>query len=508
MRFFPLRLPAFNSLFGVAVRRGDGCRALRRRKAVFEALSPRAMLSGHGLSGHMLSAHSPALHLNSSPGTQPAVVSPASHPLVAAVSPSPHTGAATKSQSALLHSGGGYSGGPKMFSSAGALSILASLGNYGSGTLQVTVANNYTSETPVRGGTFNLGGTTVAGIGTTNLNFGGGASLLMGGAETLTLNGGSTVTSAAPVTAGGTFNLNTGSTINGGTLLNVPATPGQPATAGSMTYGGILVNNGTLNNGTLTLGAGTLSVSPPTTTVVATGSIPGDPSGGLTLANGTLNWQPGTAVLGSGVANLVTGGTLDLATATGTTFTAGTLSLNTGSTISGTGTDMIASDGILNSGTLTLIGGPVIPISATAGFNGTYSVITSRPIAATGAGTLELAGTVSDLSNPPPSAGRVQVINNSVLDLPRPTPSVGFDSGPIIDGSSLTANHIVQGALIIDPTSPGASTVTISASDPSGNPLAGGLTPAVSLALAASAAPAPFGSTTLTTGDDSPSAAV
>lgn len=380
MRFFPLKLPAFNSLLGVAARRGDGCRALRRRKAVFEALSPRAMLSGHGLSGHMVSAHSAALHFNSSPGAQPAIVSSASHPSIAAVSSSPHTGPASKG--ALLHSGAGYSGGSTMFSSAGTLSILASLSNYAGGTLQLTVANNYAGETPVLGGTLNLSGT-----------------------GTLILNSPTGTYPGATTVIGGTINLNTGSTTNGVVLQTVQASPTQPLT--------------------------------------------------------------------------------------------------------GTGT--IASNSILNSGTLTLSGGTLMPISGTTAFNGTDS--DTRPIVSTGTGTfdegtLELAGTVSDLSNPSPGACRVQVINNSVLDLPRPTPGGEFDSRPIIDGSSLTANHIVQGALVIDRTNPGASTVTISASDPSGNPLASGLTPAVSLALAASAAPAPFGLTTLTTSGDSPSDAV
>ena len=246
MRFFRLKLAAIDSLVGAWPRRERGQRPARIRRAAFESLSPRAMLSGHGLSGHMISAHSAALHITSSPAAQPAVVSSASHPSVAAVSSSPHAGSTTKIPGALLQSGSGYSGGPMMFSSAGTLSILASPSNYGGGTLQLTVGNNYTGETPVSGGTFNFvpGGTTIADIGTTNL--GGGLNMSMGGTGTLTLSGSPIETYPGTITANGVaISLDTGATTTSGTTLG---------------SGSTLVDGGTLrfnNSGsTSTIGTG------------------------------------------------------------------------------------------------------------------------------------------------------------------------------------------------------------------------------------------------------------
>src|SRR5690349_7148024 len=95
MRFFPLKFASLDSLLGTAPRRNSARRALRTRKAVFETLSPRAMLSGHGLLGHMVSAHSAGSHFASSPAPQVAIAGSASHPL-ALVAGSPHNGSALK----------------------------------------------------------------------------------------------------------------------------------------------------------------------------------------------------------------------------------------------------------------------------------------------------------------------------------------------------------------------------------------------------------------------------
>ena len=90
--------------------------------------------------------------------------------------------------------------------------------------------------------------------------------------------------------------------------------------------------------------------------------------------------------------------------------------------------------------------------------------------------TLELAGSVSALAN---GANRVNIMNKSN------TPGIlvsgtnqqvggidGSGTTQVNAGSDLTANHIVQSAIIVGGTSKNPGLVTIDASDASGNPLA------------------------------------
>jgi hypothetical protein len=75
-------------------------------------------------------------------------------------------------------------------------------------------------------------------------------------------------------------------------------------------------------------------------------------------------------------------------------------------------------------------------------------------------------------------------------------------------GASLTANHIIQNALVIGGTSAAAATVTIAASDATGNPLSssGGLAvagspePSASFGAAGPAAPSGAGANSLSGG--------
>ena len=89
--------------------------------------------------------------------------------------------------------------------------------------------------------------------------------------------------------------------------------------------------------------------------------------------------------------------------------------------------------------------------------------------------TLELAGSVSALAN---GANRVNITNNSnapgVLVSSTNQQVGGIDGSgttQVNAGSDLTADHIVQGALVIGGTSKNPGLVTIDASDASGNPL-------------------------------------
>lgn len=98
----------------------------------------------------------------------------------------------------------------------------------------------------------------------------------------------------------------------------------------------------------------------------------------------------------------------------------------------------------------------------------------------TGSATLDLAGSVSALSSTSSPAARVNVLNNSSasagLLVEGTSQQVGAIDGTgttqVNAGSDLTANHIVQGALVIAGTSGSPATVTIAASDANGNSLA------------------------------------
>ena len=108
--------------------------------------------------------------------------------------------------------------------------------------------------------------------------------------------------------------------------------------------------------------------------------------------------------------------------------------------------------------------------------------------------TLELAGSVSALAT---GSNRVNIVNNSTsagVLVSGTLQHVGnIDGGgttQVNAGSDLTANHIVQSALVISGTAGSHGLVTIAASDASGNPLA----TSNGLALAGSLPPnEPFG---------------
>ena len=128
----------------------------------------------------------------------------------------------------------------------------------------------------------------------------------------------------------------------------------------------------------------------------------------------------------------------------------------------------------------------------------------------TNAATLELAGSVSAL-DPVIIKGRADVLNNSTaaagLHVTGANQQVGSVDGAgttQVDASAdLTADHIVQGALVIGGDATHPALVTIVASDESGNPLAqsGGFALAGSLASSASfASGAPSSSSLLGVG--------
>jgi fibronectin-binding autotransporter adhesin len=253
-----------------------------------------------------------------------------------------------------------------------------------------------------------------------------------------------TNTTAGTVT--GTFTIN-GGTANVQCNISIPSTQGTSNTT-------LNINGGTLNmNGFAIGGDGTGGSGPPITNVnlVAAGqSATLANLGGGGINNAGLNMNGSGTLTLTGPNNNYTGGT---------TVSGGTLRLNT------------AAGSALMSSAVT--------------------------VTVTNAGTLELAGPVSSLSDGT-AAHSANIVNNSAATagilVSGTNQRVGRIDGAgttqVNDGSQLTANHIVQMALVIGVTGSGPSLVTIDASDASGNPLgmSGGF------ALAESLTPSgPFG---------------
>jgi hypothetical protein len=107
---------------------------------------------------------------------------------------------------------------------------------------------------------------------------------------------------------------------------------------------------------------------------------------------------------------------------------------------------------------------------------GSATVGTGVQAVLVGSATLELAGAGSALSSGP---NRANILNSSSasagLLVSGTNQQVGFINGTgttqVNASSDLTANHIVQSALIVGGTSGSSGLVTIAASDASGNPL-------------------------------------
>ncbi len=213
-------------------------------------------------------------------------------------------------------------------------------------------------------------------------------------------------------------------------------------------------------NGALSIGSQTLSVTG--------GSTGTDAPYTLTLGATTLSGNPTFDVANNGAGT----GTLRLASLndggsarTITKANAGTLEIQGASTLT-SGTSIKANAGRLRFNNTS---GP-----ATVGSGVTVTV-------ASGA-TLELAGTVSDLSSTSSASARAKIVNNSTqtsggsLAVTGTNQQVGSITGSgdtvVSAGASLTANSIVQNALVIGGTSTSPATVAIAASDASGNPLA------------------------------------
>ncbi len=245
--------------------------------------------------------------------------------------------------------------------------------------------------------------------------------------------------------------------------------------------------------GTTTVSAGILQTTP--TGTIGPGPLVVSTSGGvnstLSLNNDqTVSSLFGTAA-GAGTARVsVAGGTTFTVAQSGNTTFPGTLNL------SGTAATFVKSGG----GALELGAAPTFAAASmltvsggTLRFNvatGSAAVGASVTATVSNGATLELAGMVSALSFGP---NRVNITNSSnaaagilVSGIHQQVGGIdGNGTSQVIAGSDLTADHIVQSALVIGGAAGNPALVTIDPSDASGNPvdqsssfaLAGSLTP-------------------------------
>jgi autotransporter-associated beta strand protein len=276
-----------------------------------------------------------------------------------------------------------------------------------------------------------------------------------------------------------TFNIASGSSL----LLSI-GNVGESGGSQSL----IKIGGGTLTidvpsgyTGTTTIAAGTLQTT--ATGTIGMGPLFVNTAGGvnslLSLNNDQTVSSLGGTVAGGGTARVavVSGTTLTVAQSGNTTF-AGTLALSgAAAALSKSGNGALELDGAP-----TFAAGSSISISGgTLRFNvssGAATVGAGVTATVSGGATLELAGTISALSQP--SGGRVNVVNNSTalagLHVTGPNQQVGGVDGAgttqVEAGASLTANHFVQTSLLIGGNATTRGLVTIAASDASGNPLA------------------------------------
>lgn len=265
-----------------------------------------------------------------------------------------------------------------------------------------------------------------------------------GGSRGISLTGGGTLTLAAPSSFTG------GTTISGGTLTTTGAGtlgPGFLAVNGSGTAASI-VNLG--GNQTVSSLSGSLAGGGTARVNVPAGKI-------LTVNQPTSTYFEGNVVLAAGAAPA--GGGKLVKSDAGTLELDGALSLGENSTVN--------------------VSGGVLRLSTTSDSSGSVAVGTGVTANVSSLATLELAGSISSLSA---GANRVHIVNSStsaagllVSGANQVTGAIdGGGKTQVVDGGSLTADHIIQGALVIGGTASNHSAVTLAASDSHGNPLDGG----------------------------------
>ncbi len=357
----------------------------------------------------------------------------------------------------------------------------------GTGTLNVTQNSTNSGTIQLTGLTSSLNGGTIANSGTIQ-GFG---------------NLGAAVTNTGTIEAtGGTLNVG-GALQNGATgLISADATSKVIVTAGLATNSGTInLIGGTFDNNSRPLNnLGQVSGYG----VFRTGGL--DNNGSITFGgvgpstvNGDLTNENGRTVTVANFPAIFTGNVTNTAggsfkvVGTSATF-AGTFTDNSSALFTKSGSGLLQVNG---APTLMASSSLAVTDTGTLRFNvvsGSASIATGVTATVAAGATLELAGSVSALAD---GSNRVNVTNNSaapgllVSGTHQQVGSVnGLGTTEVNAGSDLTANHIVQSALIIGGAAGNPGLVTIDASDASGNPLG----QSSGIALAGSLAPNdPFG---------------
>jgi autotransporter-associated beta strand protein len=287
---------------------------------------------------------------------------------------------------------------------------------------------------------------------------------------TLQIASGGTISGTGTISANVVFSSSSNSTYNGAIVdaagashsLTLNGSTGTLALGGTSTYsGGTTIGAGILNiNSDAALGAVPLS---PSSNIAFNGAGPGGTlqfatgfAGGLLAANRSIT------------VNAASAGTID---------TNGN-NVTWGGALVDSGTFAKLGAGTMDIGRLTLGDSSALGVQGgTLRLNvGTASTIGSGVTAAIAAGaTLELAGSTSALSA---GTSRVNVINNGssmgllVSGIQQQVGGIdGLGTTQINAGSDLTANHIVQSALVINGSAGSLGLATIAPSGPTGNPL-------------------------------------
>lgn len=298
------------------------------------------------------------------------------------------------------------------------------------------------------------------------------------------------------VTANAPQEIHTNLVLADNTTFNVASGSSMLVTVGSISQSGshslTLTGGGSLTIDTPSNYSGGTTVTSGTLATTATGAIGNGPltvsTGGGAVSAANLGSSQTVSSLTGTVSG---GGSATVKVAQGTTLTdnqssgtvySGAVRLDAGAAPHGGGT--LTKSG---NGTLEIQGAPHFDDHSNVNVTGgtlKFNVTGGAPFVGTGvlatvsnSAVLELAGSVSALDPVVPVKGRADVLNNSNavagLHVTGTNQQVGGIDGSgktqVDPGSGLTANHIVQSALVIGGNS---AVVTIAASDQNGNALA------------------------------------
>ena len=356
-----------------------------------------------------------------------------------------------------------------------------SLQQLGAGTLILTGNNSYGSTT-ISAGTLQVGnGGTTGSLGTGPISVASEATLVIDRSDNVILanaisgSGTLSIAGSGSLTLSGANTLSGGVSINQGTFSTNYLPSSAPAGGGNIGFSNlpagtiVISGNGTFQyTGVAVTSSDTITLGPPGGTLDASGT-----------SNAALNLSSTAAVAFSSNTSPAT------FTLTGTSTGANTLAAaitdpGTGANVTKvvkngagtwvlTGADNYTGGTVVNHGTLrlSLTGGGVM--------GGVTAMVKNDA-------TLEVTNSTPALSETPvvnnSTAAAGLLISGTCLEIKSID---GTGKTQVNAGGDVTTDHIIQGAIIINGTAGNQGSVTIDASDSSGNPLAVGMSLAGSL---------------------------